>query len=231
MVLVFALSALIPALSESLTGFDGAAFSPLDPLGRAGAALAVLSADTLDDARDDISHITPSGYQSVNYDGGYLFNRCHLVAARLAKDTEVAENLITGTRQLNAAMRVVENRVADYLRETGNHVIYRVAPDFRGNEAICRGVSMRACSIEDDALEIDIYIDNAQEGYTIDYTGAARPVDTEENDYILNVKSMRFHRIDCPGAEKISAHNRQEYHGARSALIDQGYKPCGSCEP
>lgn len=222
---------LVPALAEDLSGFDGAAFSPLDGHGRAGSALAVLSADTLDDTRYSISRFRPSGFETIEYADEYLFNRCHLIAARLAKDTEVAENLVTGTRQMNTAMRLIENQIADYLIETGNHVIYRVTPDFHGDELICRGVTMLARSIEDGGLDIDVYIENVQDGCVIDYGGTAQSSIDAEGDYVLNTKSMRFHRPDCPGAEKIADRNRQTYHGTRSSLIEQGYKPCGSCEP
>ena len=42
-----------------------------------------------------------------------------------------------------------ENMVADYIDETGNHVLYRVTPVFLGEELVARGVQMEAYSVED----------------------------------------------------------------------------------
>ena len=221
---------IVPQLPKPLLkGFDGAVFSPLDTLGRAGVAMAILSRDTLDSHRESISDLKPSGYQTTPVDGvpgGYLWNRCHLIAARLAFGTERLENLVTGTRQLNTAMLAIENQVANYLKMTGKRVLYRVEPDFRGDELICRGVSMRVWSIEDDALRLDVYIENAQSGITINYLGS-----NLEGDWILNTNSKRFHRPGCSGAAEIRPQNRQDFHGARGDLIEQGYKPCGTCKP
>lgn len=210
-------------------GFDGAVFSPLDALGRAGVAMAVLSRDTLDKHRESISEFTPTGYKTRLVDsvpGGYLWNRCHLIAAQLAFGTERLENLVTGTRQFNTAMLIIEKQVADYLKTTGKHVLYRVEPDFRGDELICRGVSMRVCSLEDDSLRLDVYIKNIQDGVNIDYLAS-----NIVGDWILNVSSMCFHRPDCRGAAEIRPKNRQNFHGARGDLIEQGYSPCGTCKP
>ena len=223
--------------NPSPEGFDGAVFSTVDEQGRAGVAMAVLSRETLDSQRDRISGFIPSGYSTIPMDdvpGGYLFNRCHLIAARLAFGTEVGENLVTGTRQMNSAMEAVESQVADYLKATGKHVLYRVEPDFQGDELICRGVSIRAWSIEDDGMRLDVYLDNVQDGVSIDYlagTTDAPAVEDVEGDWILNIKSHRFHRPDCAGAKDIKPDNRQDFHGLRSALIEQGFRPCGSCKP
>ena len=208
--------------------FDGAVFSPLDALGRAGVAMAVLSRDTLDSDRKSISDLTPTGYRTRLVDsvpGGYLWNRCHLIAAQLAFGTERLENLVTGTRQFNTAMLGIESRVADYLKTKGKRVLYRVEPDFHGDELICRGVSMRVWSIEDDTLRLDVYIDNIQDGVAIDYLGSGI-----EGDWILNVNSMRFHRPNCPGAAGSNPKNRQDFHGTRGELIERGYKPCSTCK-
>ena len=136
------------ALAEDLSAFDGAVFTACDALGRAGSAMALLSPETLSSARGGISSLTPTGYRNTWYDeieGGYLWNRCHLIGAQLAPDTERIENLITGTRYLNTALMLpLENRVAAYIRRTGHHVLYRVTPDFQGDDLVCRGVTVSA---------------------------------------------------------------------------------------
>lgn len=42
-----------------------------------------------------------------------------------------------------------ENMVADYIKETGNHVMYRVTPVFEGENLVASGVQMEAESVED----------------------------------------------------------------------------------
>lgn len=150
---------------------NGPVFSPLDFLGRAGEARAVLSQDTLDaGGRKSISGLVPSGYRHALIDGQCVYERCHLIGAQLASGTDVYENLITGTAQLNRSdMLPIENRVAAFIRETGESVAYVVRPDFRGTELICRGVEIEADSIESDGLRIRIYLANAQDGIMIDY--------------------------------------------------------------
>ena len=57
------------------------------------------------------------------------------------------------------------------------------------------------------------------------------PPATGETEYILNTNSMKFHDPDCEWAQKISDRNRQDYTGSREDLIEQGYTPCGGCNP
>ncbi len=69
-----------------------------------------------------------------------------------------------------------ENMVADYVQETGNHVLYRVTPIFQGTELVARGVQMEAESVEDqgEGICFNVYVYNDQPGITIDYaTGAS----------------------------------------------------------
>ena len=59
-----------------------------------------------------------------------------------------------------------------------------------------------------------------------------QPQDTPSGvDYVLNTNSLKFHYAECEWAQKISSKNRQEYTGSREDLIEQGYSPCGSCQP
>lgn len=43
-------------------------------------------------------------------------------------------------------MLPLENDVADYVEETGNHVLFRATPIFNDDELIARGVQLEALS-------------------------------------------------------------------------------------
>ncbi|WP_455539166.1 DNA/RNA non-specific endonuclease [Terrisporobacter sp.] len=144
---------------------------------RAGVAYANIGRDLMPkDDRESISSVTPTGWVNKKYDivsGGYLYNRCHLIGYQLTgegKDTP--ENLITGTRYLNIdGMLPFENMVADYIKETGNHVLYRVTPIYDGNDLVAKGVQMQALSVEDngEGIKFNVFVYNVQPGITIDY--------------------------------------------------------------
>lgn len=158
-------------------------YSELDALGRCGVALACLGRDIMPtEERESISHVIPSGWQSVKYDtvpGEYLYNRCHLIGFQLAGENDNEKNLITGTKHLNnEGMLPFENSVAEYVRESGNRVLYRVTPIYDGTDLVARGVLMEAKSVGDDAISLCIYLYNAQPGIVIDYkTGMSRLAD------------------------------------------------------
>ena len=244
----------IPSFSATeLTTLAYESYSSLDSLGRCGAAIASCGTEIMpseDEERGSISSITPSGWIQAQYDcvsGTWLYNRSHLIGWQLSAENANAKNLITGTKYLNVeGMLPFENLVADYIKETGNHVAYRVTPIFEGNNLLCSGVQMEAYSIEDDGEGIcfNVYCYNVQPGVTIDYaTGASMlensSSDNNENDdnessgttYILNTNSKKFHYPTCSSAEAISEKNRGEYTGDREDLIAQGYSPCGRCDP
>ena len=157
-------------------------YSELDPLGRCGFALANISVYLMPtDGRESIGSIKPTGWQSVKYDsvsGKYLYNRCHLIGYQLAGENANPKNLITGTRYLNmTGMLPFENMVADYVKETENHVIYRVTPYFEGENLVADGVEMEAWSVEDNGGGIcfNVYCYNEQPGIIIDHaTGDSR---------------------------------------------------------
>ena len=105
-------------------------------------------------------------------DGQAVYNRCHLIGFQLTAENANRENLITGTRYMNTqGMLPFENLVADYVRETGNHVLYRVTPIFQDDELVARGVLMEAQSIEDDGegVQYCVFAYNVQPGVRIDY--------------------------------------------------------------
>ncbi len=251
----------IPEFDDAdLTTESFESYSDLDSLGRCGVACANVGEDLMPTKeRGDISEVHPTGWVQNTYDiveSGSLYNRCHLLAYELTGENANEENLITGTRYFNAeGMLPFENLIADYIKETGNHVLYRVTPIFEGEDLVARGVQMEAESVEDDGEGVlfNVFVYNVQPGITIDYAtgdnwltedeedpaagedasaGEAAPAgDGESRTYILNTSSMKFHDPDCKSVGDISGKNRQEYTGSREDLIAEGYTPCGSCNP
>ena len=161
---------------EDLTTEAFELYSELDSLGRCGVAYANICQELMPtEKREDIGRIKPTGWQSVQYDnvdGRSLYNRCHLIGFQLAGENANEKNLITGTRYMNVdGMLPFENLVADYVKETGNHVLYRVTPVFEGTELVARGVQMEAMSVEDggEGVYFNVYAYNVQPGIGIDY--------------------------------------------------------------
>ena len=218
-------------------------YSRLDRYGRCGYAMACIGTDLMPtEERESISQVKPSGWINNSYefvDGKYLYNRCHLIGFQLTGENANERNLITGTRYMNTeGMLPFENMVADYIKETDNHVLYRVTPVFDGENLVARGVQMEAWSVEDEGAGIcfNVYCYNIQPGVEIDYaTGenwaSASGQNNEAAVYILNTNSGKFHLADCGQTKSISAENKQEYTGNRQELIEQGYSPAGCCNP
>ena len=297
-------------------------FSDLDFEGRCGVAFARIGTDTLSNApRGDISQVYPSGWEQHRYDfvdQEMLYNRSHLIAHQLCGEDANEKNLITGTRTMNSVgMTYYENIVANYVKQTGNHVLYRVTPIFAANDLVARGVQMEAESIEDggQAIRFNVFVYNVEPGVEIDYvtgkswessdvpnvatggeattTGAntapnanskevssASTKGSDENarsengaqknnaesdqtnhannaggssdtkssgngasseegsvtshelqEYVLNTKSMKFHRPTCSSVNDIAGNNKQEATAARDELISEGYSPCKQCNP
>jgi len=219
-------------------------YSELDILGRCGTAYANIGTDLMPtEERESISQIKPTGWKTVKYDcvnGKYLYNRCHLIGYQLTAENANEKNLITGTRYLNVdGMLPFENMVADYIKETGNHVLYRVTPIFKGDNLVASGVLMEAESVEDngDGILFNVYVYNVQPGVEINYaTGDSHLI--EENQtantketYILNTKTMKFHKEICKSAKDISEKNKDVFIGNRDELIDKGYSSCRICNP
>lgn len=151
-------------------------FSDLDFEGRCGTAFARIGPDTVsNEKRGDISQVHPSGWVQRKYsfvDDGMLYNRSHLIAHQLCGENANEKNLITGTRTFNAVgMLYYEELVGDYVRSTGNHVLYRVTPLFAANDLVARGVQMEAKSIEDngEAVQFNVFVYNVEPGAAIDY--------------------------------------------------------------
>ena len=226
-------------------------YSELDELGRCGTAKANIGEELMPTKdRESISEVKPSGWINKEYDevdGGYLYNRCHLIGFQLTAENANEENLITGTRYMNTeGMLPFENMVADYIRETDNHVLYEVTPVFEDDNLVASGVLMEAESVEDDGAGISfyIYVYNVQPGIEIDYaTGESCEAEDSkpelgsekgqaaEETYVLNTNTMKFHEPDCSSVGDIKKSNLSEYSGTRENVIRMGYDPCGRCRP
>lgn len=234
----------VPFFSEEeLTTDSFETYSELDDLGRCGTAYANICEEIMPtEKRGKIGMIKPSGWHTVKYtgiDGNYLYNRCHLIGYQLSAENANEKNLITGTRYLNVTgMLPFENIVADYVNETGNHVLYRVTPIYNQENLVADGVLMEAQSVENDDLAFCVYCYNVQPGIEIDYhTGDSKSSETEqpsknsEDLYVLNRNTKKFHRPDCSSVQDIKPKNKQEFSGNTKALIQQGYSPCKNCNP
>jgi DNA-entry nuclease len=143
-------------------------YSKLDSLGRCGVAFANICTELMPtEKRGNISSIKPSGW--VKNMG---WQRCHLIGYQLSGENANKKNLITGTEYFNVSgMLPFENMVADYVKETGNHVLYRVTPMFKGKELVARGVQMEAWSVEDkgDGVCFNVFVFNVAKDKTINY--------------------------------------------------------------
>lgn len=153
-------------------------YSNLDSLHRPGVAMACLGIETMpleNEERGEIGMVKPVGWHTVKYpdiiSDLYLYNRCHLIGWQLSAENANEQNLITGTRYLNIeGMLPYENQVATYIRQTNNHVLYRVTPIYENDDLLCRGVLIEALSMEDDDICFCVFCHNVQPGITIDYT-------------------------------------------------------------
>lgn len=231
-------------------------YSDLDSLGRCGVTYANVCKETMPtERRGDISSVHPSGWVQAQYDfvdGKSLYNRCHLIGYQLTAENDNEKNLITGTRYMNTeGMLPFENMVADYVKETDNHVLYRVTPIYDGSNLVASGVEMEAYSVEDEGEGIcyHVYCYNNQPGVEIDYaTGeswesgdtaaqskqsdtASSKNNSKKTQYVLNTSGKKFHLPSCASVKQMKAKNRQKYTGDRADLIAQGYEPCGNCKP
>ena len=227
---------------------DGAPFicyGERDALGRATAACALLGRELLTDRdRPDMSQLAPTGLQNAAYDfvrDRWVYNRCHLIGHQFSGES-TPDNLVTGTRALNHTyMLPWENRVADYLRRTGEHVFYRVTPRYEGDELVCRSVLVEAMSCDRRrSLCFAVACPNVQPGVAIDYlTGYTTLADDWRSGgtvagprrYTVNTRSGRFHLPECEDAGKIAKRRRSERTCGRGELLREGLKPCGKCRP
>ena len=166
----------IPVFEEIDTSKSFEKYSELDSLGRAGSAFANIGVDLMPtEKRGSIGMIKPSGWHTIKYDivdGKYLYNRCHLIGYQLTGENANEKNLITCTRQMNTkGMLDFENKVADYIKSTSNHVLYRVTPVYKNDNLLVTGVIIEAKSVEDngEGILFNVFVYNIQNGIEIDY--------------------------------------------------------------
>lgn len=226
-------------------------YGDLDALGRCTVCIASIGVDLMPTAeREDIDSVTPSGWINKQYDtslvgGGFVYNRCHLIGFQLAGENARKENLITGTRYLNIeGMLPFENMIAAYVKETENHVLFRVTPVFDGDNLVASGVLMEARSVEDDGdgISFAVFAYNVQPGIVIDYKTGDSVLSGEELPeaptyeqgeilYVLNVGTKRVHRPECSSVADMAERNKQETYELLSSLLSRGFKTCGTCKP
>ena len=235
------------------TAFEN--YSDLDSLGRCGVAYANICKDIMPtEERGKIGMIKPSGWHTVKYDvikDRYLYNRCHLIGYQLAGENANSKNLITGTRYLNVeGMLPFENLVADYVNNTGNHVLYRVTPMFSGSNLVANGVLIEAKSVEDNGggIFFNVYCYNVQPGVGINYengdswldgtTGSASSgsdssaaensaADSSNSETMVHITATgkKYHRAGCRTLKK--SDTEVTLDEAKSMRLS----PCGICNP
>ena len=227
-------------------------YSSLDSLGRCGAALASCGKEIMPGANEErgsISSIKPTGWNQKTYSGisgGYLWNRCHLIGWQLSAENANRQNLITGTRYMNInGMLPFENMVADYIKETGNHVAYRITPIFEGNNLVCSGVQMEAYSIEDDGDGIcfNVYCYNVQPGITINYANGDSSGPSSNNNTTSSTQSSTQNNNSASSGDIVWIPNSgSKYHShsgcsnmknprqvTKQEAINQGFDACKKC--
>lgn len=214
-------------------------YSDLDNLNRCGVCMASVGEDIMPTGeRESISSVTPTGWINATYDiisGKYLYNRCHLIGYQLTGENANKRNLITGTKYLNIeGMLPFENKIDDYIEDTGNNVMYRVTPVFEDNNLVADGVLLEAYSVEDNGKGISfcVYCYNVQPSIIIDYaTGSSRlgsqNTDTASNESISQgvyrtPSGKRYHLDkDCGG--------KNSYSVTIKEALGAGLTPCSKC--
>ena len=225
-------------------------FAEHDSLGRCGQAAAYIGYDMMPtEERGEIGMVRPTGFSTSKYpeeviEDLFLWNRCHIIAFELTGQNDNDLNLITGTRYMNVeGMLPFENKVASYLRlHKDKHVVYRVTPEYKGNDLVAQGVLIEAYSIEDNGKSINfcVFCPNVQPYIDIDYATGDNKLsesyvvehkteDNVEHTYILNTNSKKIHIPECESVSKMSEKNKQETHKSIEELMTEGYKPCGNC--
>ena len=235
------------------TAFEN--YSDLDSLGRCGVAYANICKDIMPtEERGKIGMIKPSGWHTVKYDvikDRYLYNRCHLIGYQLAGENANPKNLITCTRYLNVeGMLPFENLVADYVNNTGNHVLYRVTPMFSGSNLVANGVLIEAKSVEDNGggILFNVYCYNVQPGVGINYekgdswldgttgsTSSGSDSSAAENSAADSSNSETMVHITATGKKYHRAGCRTLKKSDTEVTLDEaksmGLSPCGICNP
>lgn len=201
--------------SKDLTTKSYESYSKLDSEGRCQVAEACVGKDIMPKGkRGDIGMVKPTGWHTVKYDnvdGKYLYNRCHLIAYQLTGENANNKNLITGTRSFNVdGMLPYEEMVGDYVRETGNHVLYRVTPVFDGDDLVAKGVQMEAMSVEDkgEDIKFNVFVYNVQDGVKIDYETGESKADSSVEVTTENSKASQKYHTDQNSSNNSNSSNK-----------------------
>ena len=232
--------------SDELSAFNVERYSNLDSLCRCGVAFAnlgVTNRPAPGEKRGSISHIKPSGWNQAKYDivpGKWLYNRCHLIGWQLSAENDNRRNLVTGTRYMNInGMLPFENMVADYIKETGNHVAYKVSPIFEGSNSVCSGVQIEAFSVEDNGEGIcfNVYCYNIQPGININYydgsssyngnSGSTGPSGSQSNSSSNNNSSSSHNTAPTPPAPSNSSSSEETVYKTPSGKRYHASPTCG----
>jgi len=229
-------------------------YGKLDKYGRCTTCIANIGKDLMPTGkRGPIGMIKPTGWHTVKYncvDGKYLYNRCHLIGYQLTGENANKRNLITGTRSLNVdGMLPFENMVADYIKETGNHVLYRVTPVFKGKEKLVRGVKMEAQSIEDNGkgIKFNVFVFNVQKGIVINYKDGSSHLSGQKVTKTTKSTKKKYKTTKAPKVNKNVKYvwvprTGKKYHYSKSCsnmrnpskitkseAIKRGYTACSKC--
>jgi len=185
--------------ADEITTSSFEKYGELDGLGRCTAAVACLGRDLMPkEERQEISEIRPSGWKQNKYPGlidtdpPFLYNRCHMIGFQLTGENANEKNLITGTRYMNVqGMLPYENEVAEYVQDTGRHVMYRVTPIFREKNLLCDGVKIEAYSVEDKGrgISFNVFCYNVQPGVNINYADGSNEL-APDADKVVNTNPI-----------------------------------------
>lgn len=202
--------------SKDLTTKSYESYSKLDSEGRCQTAEACVGKDIMPKGkRGNIGMVKPTGWHTVKYDnvdGKYLYNRCHLIAYQLTGENANNKNLITGTRSFNVdGMLPYEEMVGDYVRETGNHVLYRVTPVFDGDDLIAKGVQMEGMSVEDkgEDIKFNVFVYNVQDGVKIDYETGDSKADSSVEVITQNSDASKKYHTNQNSSSNKSYHSNK----------------------
>lgn len=228
-------------------------YGPLDSIKRVTSAMACLDYDSMpseDDKKGESKSICPTGWNNIKYDSiagdGYCQSRVQSIAWCLGGSDTDKKNYITATPYMKNYMNAYVVKIARYLEKTSNHVMYRTTPVFVGEELMCRGVLMEAYSVEDsgEGICFNIFLYNVQPGINYiystgeyEYTGEFLDIAVQMKDssmdynYILNSKTMTFHKPECEKASRIGTKNKIYSYAEREELIGAGYTAAECCNP
>lgn len=231
-------------------------YGELDSYGRCTIAFDCLGKDTMPaygQKRGSISSIRPTGWKQARYDcvdSETVMTRAHLAGYMLSSENANPNNLITGTRYMNAdTMLPYEESTADYLdHHPKGRVLYRVTPYFRGSNLMAEGILMEAMSVEDlgKSHQYCVFVYNIQPGLSFRYANGASvyngiffdvKAETVVTDglklktYGMEFPTQTIHLKSCQKYNELPASDKTSFYGdtaMKSEWPSLGYHLC-SC--